>query len=291
MEDQAMTSKLTTPGGFRYGLYALVAAAAIIAVAVAVRSDHPAPDAVTADTAAVPGTETTAVTTAPAGTEAPATTTSATTAPPTAPAITAPAEVPAEVADTVEALLRDAALAAESGNDELARSLQADAEALVAAAEAGQVRTTMTETEARALVDLDSDGPHFDPEGPWECEPPLIPREYITDDSWCYIFTDEPAGIADIVAVTPQVILVLGRMDATQQARQQAFEMVLADPSSVDEAMAQLDGGINNREIARFDPPLDMAATHIQATRDGADYILTVGDTTYHIESTKRPTG
>ncbi len=224
--------------------------------------------------------------------------TSSSSAPTTAPTTTvSSSSVPAEVAETVGAVRRDAALAAGSGNAELAASLDAAADDLVAAAREGRIGTTMTEMEIRDLLGLGSTnrGPHFDPEGPWECEPPLVPREYVTPDSTCHIFTDEAAATADVVAVTPTAVLAIGLVEPLDDLIDRAVEMVLADPDRIDEALALVDSGATAgaapslRVVAEFDPPLDLGEVTVDFTRDGADYLVTVGDTAYPVGSTRRP--
>ncbi len=192
------------------------------------------------------------------------------------------------VTESVDGLNSLAETAAESGNEELADILEQDAELLLAAEDTGEVASPPNREDALALLGDGGDGPAFDPEGPTFCEPPFVPND-IALLSWCYLFTDEDQGIADLVVVAPGKVLLMATVLPTPEATEEALAMTLADPDSAEEALKLTETVRSTREVVRFvDTLIDPLTVEITAARKGANYLLTVNGEAYQITPTSR---
>ncbi len=189
---------------------------------------------------------------------------------------------------------------AAAGKNEAARQLRADADSLEQRALSGTLKTPSA-AEILALLDAGratAQSPRFDPEGRELCEGPLVPNE-IALTGWCYIYPDEARGVADIIAVGPSEVMVIGigspPSPALDAAMAKGLDMVLSDPSRAKEAVALVDaaraagpnaGGMRRRIVARFDPAIDVASATISTHRQGDGYVLVVDDRSIDISPT-----
>ncbi len=170
---------------------------------------------------------------------------------------------------------------------ELAAVLSGDADMLESAAADGTLKS-LTEAEARELLGAAQVTSSFDPEGELPCEPPMVPADLAVPEAKCYWFPDEVAQTTDLVVVVPDGIAVVGQIHPTREAIERAVEIVLEDPTRIDDAMNLITRTTQTRRIADFGSAVDLASTEIEASRMGSGYLILVGSTPFEVEATAR---